>query len=466
VDAPSLDTGLLSPVRAGTPAEALVDDAAWLQAMLDAEAGLARAQAGLGTVPRPAADRIAAVAVVDRFDLVGLARRAREAANPVVALVRDLAAAVAAEDPDAARYVHQGSTSQDVLDTAAMLVSARVLRELLVDLDRVAAALAATADAHRRTPMAGRTLTQHAVPTTFGLKAAGWLVGVLDARDRVRRVLAGLPVQLGGAAGTLAGYLAFAGTAGRDRDYASALLAAYARELGLAEPTLPWHTVRTPVADLGGVLALVAGVLGKIAVDVQTLSRTELAELAEPSAPGRGASSAMPQKANPVLSTLVRSAALQVPALASVLAQCLVAEDERPAGAWHAEWEPLRQCLRLTGGAARTAAELVEGLQVHPGRMRELLDSTGGLIVAERVAAVLTLELGKTAAKDVVARVAGLARADGRPFGELLLAAPELAGRFDLAELAALLDPTGYLGAADTLVDRALARFERSRQPV
>ncbi|MBI0380096.1 3-carboxy-cis,cis-muconate cycloisomerase [Streptomyces albiflaviniger] len=458
------DAGLLSPVRAGTPAEATTSDGAWLQAMLDAEAGLVRAQARLGLVPEAAARTITGLARAERLDVEEIARLARGAANPVVALVRAFTALVAAADPAAAEYVHRGSTSQDIMDTAAMLVARRTLVPLVADLERIARALRELAVAHRDTLMPGRTLALHAVPTTFGLKAAGWLSGVADAAARLARIRDHeLPVQLGGAAGTLAGYTEYArmdrGTrpgAPGPAEFAERLMAEFAAQVGLNEPGLPWHTARTPVAGLAAQLALATGALGKIAVDVQLLSRTETAEVAEPAAEGRGVSSAMPHKRNPALATLVRSAALQVPALASAVMGCMLAEDERPAGAWHAEWLPLRECLRLTGGAAHTAVELVEGLAVFPDRMRAHLGLTGGLIVSERLAAALTPVLGKGPAKELMARASAEAARGGRTLGEVLADAPELAGRFTSEELAALLDPANYPGAAGPLVDRAV----------
>lgn len=408
----AVDAGLLSPVRAGTPVEAVVSDIAWLQAMLDAEAALARAQARLGTLPGAAAKAITSCARAELIDPVAIARGARETANPVVGLVAAFTEVVAAQDPDAADYVHRGSTSQDILDTGTMLVADRALRVVHRDLHRVAEACAGLAAEHRDTAMAGRTLALHAVPTTFGLKAAGWRRLVVDAAERVGRLIdGGLPFSLGGAAGTLAGYLQY-GSAGdtvphdtsashddEQADYVDRLADAYAAETGLARPVLPWHSLRTPVADIAAVTAFVTGALGKIAVDVQSLSRTEVGEVAEPSVAGRGASSAMPHKRNPVLATLLRSAALQVPVMAAGLTQCLVSEDERSAGAWHAEWALLRECLRLTGGATHTAVELTEGLLVHPDRMLANLGLTGGRIVSERIVAVLAPRLGKRAAR-------------------------------------------------------------------
>lgn len=484
------DAGLLAPTWAGTRAAAEVTDEAWLQAMLDVEVALAQAQFEVGLTPAAALASIASQAHADRLDLVALAHAARGAANPVVAVAAALTEVVAAKDPAAAEYVHRGSTSQDILDSAAMLIARRVLTLIAADLERTAAALAALADTHRHTVLAARTLAQHAVPTTLGLKAAAWLQLVMDALTRVRAVADELPAQLGGAAGTLAAYREYAaldggegtpggsegsgasgasgasgrppetGEAGEAREGGIELLAPFAKALGLAEPTLPWHTVRTPIAELGAVLQLVTGALGKFALDVQTLSRTEIGELSEPAAAGRGASSAMPQKRNPALATLIVSAARQVPAYALVLAQCLLAEDERPAGAWHAEWQPLREALRLAGGAAHTAVELAEGLIVHPERMLANLDLTGGAIVTERLAVVLAPVLGKAHAKKLLSTASAEAADTGRTIGEVLSGHPELSACFTPGELSDLLDPARYTGAADALVARALREYE------
>ncbi|MEV6829257.1 3-carboxy-cis,cis-muconate cycloisomerase [Amycolatopsis sp. NPDC051102] len=463
------DSGLLSPVRAGTPAEASTGDEAWLRAMLDAEAALARAQARLGTVPPEAADAITKAAGSARIDVVELARGSRATANPVVGLVKALTSAVGELAPGAAEYVHRGSTSQDIFDTAMMLVADRTLRPLAADLDTTAEALAGLAREHRDTTMAGRTLTAHAVPTTFGLKAAGWRQLVLDAAVRIRRVLdGGLPVSLGGAAGTLAAYVEYARLANGDvdaGDYAQRLTAAFAEETGLAAPVLPWHALRTPVADLASALAFTAGALGKLAVDVETLTRTELGEVAEPAADGRGGSSAMPHKRNPVLATLIRSAALQVPVLAAGVTQSMPAEDERSAGVWHAEWQLVRECLRLTGGAAHTAAELARGLSAAPGRMRENLASTHGLIVSERLSAVLAPLLGKARAKELLGEASRRAVHEDRPLREVLDELPAITDVLTPAALDELLEPAGYTGAAAALVDRALGDAQTAAAP-
>ncbi|MFH8344152.1 3-carboxy-cis,cis-muconate cycloisomerase [Streptomyces sp. NPDC018045] len=461
------DTGLLAPGAVDSAVEAATGDAAYVRALLDAEAALTRAQAAVGLVPAAAAEAVTAAARdTGRFDARDLAVRARSGGNPVIPLVAALTSAVAGRDTAAAAYVHRGATSQDILDTATMLVCARALDAVLGDLDDTAATLGRLAAGHRDTPMAGRTLTQHAVPTTFGLKAAGWRALVLAARDRLAAVRSTLPAQLGGAAGTLAAFHAFAEADGRapgsgpGTDLGTRLLAAYAAQTRLAEPVLPWHTLRTPVADLAGALAHTAGALGKIAADVLTLSRTEIAELAEGSG---GGSSAMPHKSNPVRATLITAAARQVPALAGVLYGALAAEDERPAGAWHAEWQPLRDALRLVGGAARDAAELTAGLRVRPERMRANLTATGGLIVAERLAAVLGAHLGRDTARRLLTEVARRAAAEGTGLDAVLDRVlrdrhPATAEAFPAARLRELTDPTAYTGSAGALVDRALRR--------
>ncbi|MEE4599361.1 3-carboxy-cis,cis-muconate cycloisomerase [Streptomyces sp. DSM 41524] len=421
------DVGLLAPVRAGAAVEAATGDAAFIQAMLDAEAALARVVA-----PAGAAEAVAGAARVELYDVRDLALRARSGGNPVIPLVADLTAAVAGTDAEAASYVHRGATSQDIVDTATMLVAARALPLIVADLERTAAGLARLGAAHRDTPMPGRTLTQHAVPTTFGLKAAGWRALVLDARDRLAALRP--PAQLGGAAGTLAAF-----------DGGVPLLGRFAEETGLAEPELPWHTLRTPVADLGTALAFAVGALGKLAADVLVLSRTEIGEVAEGAG---GGSSAMPHKSNPVRATLMAAAARQAPGLAATLLGSLAAEDERPGGAWHAEWQPLRELLRLAGGAARDAVELASGLRVFPDRMAANLGLTDGLIVSERLIAVLAPGLGRARAKEVLAEAArgdaGLAEA--------------LSGVLPPDRLRELTDPTTYVGAAPALTMRALAR--------
>jgi len=430
------DLGLLSPLRVGTAVEAATGDHAFLQAMLDTEAALTRALSRTGMAPPEAAEAVTSAADADRFDLRSIAERARADGNPVIPLVAALKAEV---DPSHRPYVHRGATSQDIFDTAVMLVARRAIALITADLERAAVALARLAADHRATPMAGRTLTQHAVPTTFGLKAAGWRSLVLGGCERLAALA--LPAQLGGAAGTLAAFTVHAAQSGVSADTALRLPGVFAEEMGLAEPRLPWHALRMPVADLGAALAIATGGLGKIAADVLVLSRTEIGEVSE----GKGGgSSAMPHKSNPVSATLVAAAARQAPALASVLIASLAAEDERPAGAWHAEWQPLRELLRLTGGAADAAAALVENLHVHPERMRADLHLTRGLIASERAGIELSQTLGHAQARRTLEEAARRVASENIPLADAL-------GTPDL-------DPADYLGAATALVDADLNR--------
>ncbi|GAB2561715.1 hypothetical protein GCM10027167_81020 [Nocardia heshunensis] len=461
----TVECGLLAPVGVGTPVESLLGDDAWIEAMVEVEQALVRAQTTLGMVPDSVAGHLAIAVREHEFDAREIAQASRGAANPVVTFVERLHDAVADVDPVSANYVHYGSTSQDILDTATMVIAARVLGVVIADVDTIVAALAELARRHRSTPIAGRTLAMHAVPTTFGARVAVWIQGLLDARERLTRVRETLPVQLGGAAGTLASYIECARCADSELSRAPAgeiverLTREFAAELGLAVRATPWHTVRTPIADLASALALTSGTLGKLAVDVISQARTETAELFEPAAVGRGESSAMPQKRNPVLSTMIRAAALQVPALASTLFGALLAEDERPAGAWHAEWQPLRECLLLVGGAAHTAVELASGLMADADRMTENLSLTEGQIVSERLSIRLAPLLGKPIAKKALQSAAYEAQSSTRALADVLSESPDIALHLTKPELTELLRPENYLGAAPDLVDRVLRRL-------
>lgn len=425
---------------------AAVSGSAWLEAMLEVERALASAGRVAGLVPADAAGVIVAACDPGAFDVEALAAEGRSVASPAEPLVRALRARVGGA---AEQYVHAGATSQDVMDTAAMLVARRALGLVLAELDRVAAACARLAGAHGRTPIAGRTLLQHAVPTTFGLKAAGWLDGALDARSALLRARdERLAAQLGGAAGTLAAY----GDRGVD------MLEAFAREVGLPAPDVPWHTVRARVVELGAALGLAAGVASAVALDVVLLAQTEVAEVAESTA---GGSSAMPHKRNPAAAVLARAAARQAAAHAGVLTGSLEQEHERAAGAWQAEWDALSGALAYAGGAAAALATSLEGLHVDAGRMRANLDLTGGLVTSERVAALLAEHVGRQVAHERVGAAAARAAA-GEPFRAALL---DVAGDvLTDAELDAALDPATYLGSAEALVDRALARYEAERR--
>ncbi|MEO6827077.1 MAG: lyase family protein [Microbacteriaceae bacterium] len=442
------DYGLLCPVWAGSPVAVETSDPAVLRGILDAEVGLAAGQAQLGLIPSPTANVIRDVASTFTIDLPDVAGHARGGGNPVIPVLAALRAAVALADQDAADHLHYGATSQDILDTAMMLVARRSLRIVVRDLRASVDALIRLADQNRRSAMAARTLTQHSVPTTFGLKAAGWLIGLVDAAAALEHAGVSLPVQLGGAAGTLASFTQIAQNAQAPGAELS-LVDAFARELDLRSPRFPWHTHRAPVTDLGDALVGVGDALGKIAADIAMLSRTEIAELREVGGAGTGGSSAMPQKHNPVLSVLINSAARTAPGLAAELHRSAIAVDERPDGAWHAEWQTLRELLRQVGGAAALAAELLPALAVDADRMRENLAITGPLIVSERVMLQAGPVLGRDRVKQLVRQAAE------RPdtlYDMLRAALPDWTDE----RVRQLLDPENYLGANDHLIDRAV----------
>jgi 3-carboxy-cis,cis-muconate cycloisomerase len=424
-----------------------LSDRAWLQAMLDSERALAGAEAALGLIPASAAEAIATACRAELFEPGRIAHDGRSAGNPAEPLVRALRAAVGRE---AAGHVHHGATSQDVVDTAAMLVSTRALELVLADVAAVTAACAGLAEAHRATPMVARTLLQQALPTTFGLKAATWLAGVLEARRLVLDARAGLALQLGGAAGTLAAL----------GEHGPAVAARMASDLGLAEPALPWHTARVRVAALGSALAILAGALGKIALDVVLLAQTEVGEVAEPSAEGRGASSTMPHKRNPVGSLLALACARRAQACAGLLTGSLLQEHERATGAWQAEWEAISGGLAAAGGAAASMAEVLGGLQVHPERMAANLAATRGMIMSERIVFALAERIGQPDARALVNAAVARAGENGRELRDELGAVADLP--LTAAELDAAFVPGTYVGAADVFIDRALELYRRN----
>ena len=427
-----------------------VSGRAWLRAMLDAEGALATAQARAGLFPGQAAEAIVSCCEADRFSPEEIGRKGRAQGNPVPPLVRALTEAVSKVSEDAASHVHKGATSQDIMDTAAMLVSRHALGLTLTEVEGISAACARLADTHRDTIMPGRTLLQQALPTTFGSKAAGWLVSVLEARDRLFAVReSGLAAQLGGAAGTLAS-LGPAGTL---------VLREFARELHLMEPVVPWHTDRVRIAEIGNALSLVAGVLGKISQDVILMAQTEVGEVAEPAGEGRGGSSTLPHKRNPILSVTAVAGARRVLDLSHTLQAATVGEHERAAGAWHSEWEALSAALALTGGAAAAVREVTEGLEVYPEKMLENLNATGGLLLAENVTTVAAEHLGRLEAHDLVEEASHRALEGGKSLREEVLSEPRLGEVLSEEEIDAALDPAGYLGSAGEFVDRALKLY-------
>jgi 3-carboxy-cis,cis-muconate cycloisomerase len=437
----------------------VVSGRAWLQAMLEAEGALAVAEARAGLIPPDASEAIASCCKKGReaglFDPEELGRKGRAQGNPVPPLVRALTEVVSEVSEEAAGYVHKGATSQDIVDTAAMLLTKRALDLILTETDTIVVALAGLAEAHRDTLIAGRTLLQQALPTTFGLKAAGWLVSVLEVRRRLLEVREwGLAAQLGGAAGTLASL----------GDSGTEVLREFARELDLAEPAVPWHTDRSRVAGIGGALSLLAGALGKISLDIILMAQTEVGEVSEPAGAGGGGSSTLPHKRNPILCVTAAASVRRVQDLSRTLQATMVQEHERAAGAWHSEWETLSDALALTGGAAATVREAAEGLEVHPEKMRENLDATGGLLLAEHVTTMVAEHFGRLKAHELVEAASRRTFESGRPLREELLAEPALEKVLSEEDIDAALDPAGYLGTAGAFVDRALELYHEEVQ--
>jgi 3-carboxy-cis,cis-muconate cycloisomerase len=363
----------------------------------------------------------------------------------------------------AAAANHKGATSQDIVDSALMLMARRTVQVIGADLRAAAAALARLAQEHRGTVTVARTLTQHSLPSTFGLKAANWLAGIGQAGVRLDEVAAVLPLQWGGAAGTMAALTTLTAGAKDGNGGPLELAARLAGRLGLAEPVAPWQTNRLPVTALAAALADVLAAAGKVANDVLLLSRPEIGELSEPRAEGRGVSSAMPQKQNPVLSVLIRSAALAAPGhLAQVQAAAAGAIDERPDGSWHVEWQALRQLLRLAGGAAAKLAELARGLVVHRDRMAANLALTGPLVVSEKIMATVAplLDGGVPGAgKPKVQALVDESLATGASLADLLRGSVPAEALSD-RQLAALLDPANYTGQSDELITRITSHYD------
>ena len=434
-------SGLFDGTLARGGAAPAVSDAAWFRALLEVEAALARSAARLGLVSETAAATVTTVcADPTRLDLATVVARAADAGNPVPPLVRALQDAVG---EDAARAVHVGATSQDILDTALVLLARNAIAAVDADLAAAAAAAARLAAAHRDDAVMGRTLMQQALPMTFGLKAAGWLAGLDGARLRLAEVVASLPVQYGGAAGTL---VASSGSG-------VALRSALATELGLADTAAPWHTVRLPIADLAGALGATAGVLATVAVDVVLMAQTEVAEVSE-GGDSRGGSSAMPHKRNPIAAISARACARRAPGLVATLFAAMEQEHERAAGAWHSEWPTLTDLLSTVGSAASWLAESLTGLRPDVDRMAATVTSARDPELAAALAEALTPTLGRGAAHDAAAEAVRAAVASGRPLREVLAGRPDLDAR-------TLLASGPDVGEAGAQVDAVLADHRR-----
>ena len=448
-------TSLLDPLFRTDAMREIFSDRGRLQGMLDFEAALARAEARTGVIPKAAAPAIGAQCQAKLFDIEALVRGAVPAGNTAIPMVKALTALVEKRDKAAAGYVHWGATSQDAMDTGLVLQLRSALDLVDADVVRLSDALARLAEKYKKTPMAGRTWLQQALPITFGLKLAGALSAIERHRARLREMRARvLVIQFGGAAGTLASL------GGRGLDVAKAL----AVELTLGEPDIPWHAHRDRVAEVATTLGLLVGTLGKIARDVSLMMQTEIGEAFEPAAVGKGGSSTLPHKRNPVGAAVVLAAATKVPALVSVMLSAMVQEHERGFGNWHAEWETLPEICMLSAGALGQVVQMIEGLEIDTARMRHNLDATYGLILAEAVSAALAPKLGREAAHGLIEEACRRAVEQSKPLRDVLAKDAKVGQLLSVTDLDRLFDPANYLGVAQQMVDRVLAACTRTLQ--
>ena len=445
---------LLAPMLSSAAMRAVCDDVACLQNMLDFEAALARAEAATGVIPAGAAGPIAKACKAEAFDLGALAEAATRSGNLAIPLVKALTAAVARVDAEAARYVHWGATSQDVIDTATVLTLRAGIDALLPDLDRAIAGFAKLARRHRNTPAVARTWLQHALPMPFGLKLAEYAAALHRSRLRLRRVRReGLALQFGGAAGTLAAL----------GDKGLLVAERLAGELELALPEAPWHTHRDRIAEPASVLAIVAGSCGKIARDVSLMMQTDVAEAFEPSGEGRGGSSTMPHKRNPVAAATALAAATMAPNLAATIFAAQVHDHERSAGPWHAEWPTLPGLLLVTSGALAAIVDIAEGMEIDAARMRLNLDATDGLITAEAVTFALAEKIGKSEAHHLMEAASKQAVAGKKHLRDVLAKNLKVTAHLSADQLAKLFDPMAYQGVSQALIDRLLASLDAKK---
>lgn len=444
---------LLAPMLSSAAMRTVCDDVACLQNMLDFEAALARAEAATGMIPAGAADPIAKACKADLFDLAALAQAATRSGNLAIPLVKALTADVAKADVEAARYVHWGATSQDVIDTAAMLTLRAGIDALLADIGRAIAGFAALARQHRNTAMVARTWLQHALPMPFGLKLAEYAAALHRSRLRLQRLRReALALQFGGAAGTLAAL----------GDNGLLVAEQLARELELPLPDAPWHSHRDRVAEAASGFAILAGTCGKIARDVQLMMQTDVGEAFEPSGEGRGGSSTMPHKRNPVAAATALAAAIMAPNLAATIFAAQVGDHERSAGPWHAEWPTLPSLLLVTSGALAAIVDIAEGLEVDAARMRVNLDATHGLIMAEAVAMALAEKIGKTEAHHLVEAASKKAVAGKKDLRDVLAGDTRVTAHLSAERLTKLFEPMAYQGVSQALIDRLLASLDEN----
>jgi 3-carboxy-cis,cis-muconate cycloisomerase len=446
---------LLDPLFRWDALEELFTDRARVQGMLDFEAALARAESRLGVIPKSAAAPIASKCRAGLIDMPSLASAAARAGNLAIPLVKQLGEMVAMDDAAAARFVHWGSTSQDAIDTGFVLQLRPALDKFERELDRLAEFLARLAKKHRATPVAARTWMQQALPTTFGFIVAGWLDAVLRGQERLREASKrAIVLQFGGAAGTLAALDE------RGNDVARAL----GKELNLPVPEVSWHSHRDRIVEVATALGLCTGTLGKIARDISLHTQTEIAEIFEPGGEGRGGSSTLPHKRNPVTCAVVLAAAIRVPGLVSTILSAMVQEEERGLGGWHAEWETMPELIGIAGGALHHLADTIEELEVDKAKMLENLEITHGLIYSEAVQMALAGVMGRAAAHEHVQAAGKTAVEEHRHLREVIQDDAEIAKYLSAKEINRLFNPKEYLGVADELIDRVL-QAHASRKP-
>ncbi len=445
----STPSSLFSPIFASATVGEIFSDRALVQAMLDFEAALAAAEAEVGVIPATAVAPIKSAADAGLYDIAEIGQAAGLAGNVAIPLVKALTAKV---NEKARGYVHWGATSQDAIDTGFALCAKRGLAIMRADLAASMQALVALIEKHRGTVMAGRTLMQQALPITFAYKAAVWLSGLTHAAERLKRAEAdALALQFGGAAGTLAAL-------GNDGAKVRSALAA---RLELKEAPITWHTERGRIFDLAAALAGLSGAASKIATDVLLLMQTEVAEAFEPAAPGKGGSSTLPHKRNPVGGAAIRANHRRISGMMATLTMGLEQEHERAPGAWAAEWETLRELFVLSAGSLERLREIVSGLEVDPARMRANLDATLGLPLAESLMMTLAPKIGRMEAHHRVEAASKLALASNRPLAEVAKAEPAIAGNISGEEIDRALNPKSYLGSAEQMVDAALDAARR-----
>jgi 3-carboxy-cis,cis-muconate cycloisomerase len=432
---------------------AVCDDVACLQYMLDFEAALARAEAAVAVIPSGAASLIAKACNADAFDVAVLGEAATKSGNLAIPLVKALTAHVEKADAEAARYVHWGATSQDVIDTASVLTLRAGIDVLLADLNRAVTGFANLAQKHRRTAVVARTWLQHALPMPFGLKLAEYAAALHRSRLRLQRLpRETLALQFGGAAGTLAAL----------GDKGWLVAEKLAGELQLALPDAPWHSHRDRLAEAASALAILSGTCGKIARDVQLMMQTDVAEAFEPSGEGRGGSSTMPHKRNPVAAATALAAATMTPNLAATIFAAQVGDHERSAGPWHAEWPTLPALLLATSGALASIVDIAEGLEVDVARMRANLDATGGLIMAEAVAMTLAEQVGKQQAHHLVQAASKRAVAEKSALRDVLARDSQVTAHLSPQKIEKLFEPMAYQGVSQILIDRVLASLHQT----